>query len=167
MRGPANPVYVAGSRVQGYWPASFLSPIGGLNITLQSYVDRVDLGIVVCTDHVDDLDPLVTYLHEEVGEIVALARQHGAPSADEPTAQAQALGTVADAPAASRPPRKATTKKATTKKAATKTAATKRATTKKSTPRKRTAKKTTAQESATGSTPTRTMHVVKPEDAAS
>lgn len=56
VRGPSSPAHVAGATVRGYWPASFLSPVGGLNITLQSYTDRVDFGVVACADHVDDLN---------------------------------------------------------------------------------------------------------------
>lgn len=171
VRGPAQPVYVAGSRVQGYWPASFLSPIGGLNITLQSYVDRVDMGIVVCTDHVDDLSPLVTYLHEGVAEIVAAAKDHATLSAPAPSAGTPAAAAATDT-AVSPSRRKATTKTSTTKKATTNKAAAKKATTKnagataaaakRSAPRRRTAKTAAADETSTpATTAARSMHVVK------
>ncbi|MFP5347854.1 MAG: wax ester/triacylglycerol synthase family O-acyltransferase, partial [Actinomycetes bacterium] len=73
VRGPAAPAHVAGTRVRGYWPASFLSPNGGLNITLQSYVDRVDFGFVAAREHAEDLDTLPDLLEEALQELMAEA----------------------------------------------------------------------------------------------
>lgn len=73
VRGPAQDVHVGGHRITGIWPTSFLSPVGGVNITLQSYVDRVDFAVVACGDHVDDLDSLVDHLHAELAVLEELA----------------------------------------------------------------------------------------------
>lgn len=73
VRGPARDIHLGGNRIAGIWPTSFLSPVGGVNITLQSYVDRVDFAIVACGDHVDEIDSLVDYLHAELEVLADIA----------------------------------------------------------------------------------------------
>ncbi len=74
VKGPTRPARVNGLLVEGYWPASFLSIGGGLNITLQSYLDRVCFGFMVCADQVDDLDPLVASMRAGLAELLAAAQ---------------------------------------------------------------------------------------------
>lgn len=59
VKGPSAAVFENGLRVRGYWPASFLSIGGGINVTLQSYVDTVCFGFMVCPDQVPDPSVLV------------------------------------------------------------------------------------------------------------
>ncbi len=73
VRGPAKDLHFAGNRITGIWPVSFLSPVGGVNITLQSYTDRVDFAVVACADHVGELDSLVGYLFEELETLKEIA----------------------------------------------------------------------------------------------
>lgn len=74
VRGPSEPADVGGVRVRGYFPASFLSVGGGLNITLQSYTDRVCFGLMGAPEQVGDLAPLVQYLSDALAETVAATR---------------------------------------------------------------------------------------------
>ena len=46
VRGPSEPMYMDGVRIVGDWPASFLTGGGGLNITLKSYLDRMNFGFM-------------------------------------------------------------------------------------------------------------------------
>ena len=58
--GPRSPLYLAGARLENYIPVSIVVDGLGLNITVHSYVDSLDIGIVVarwCSDveHMADL----------------------------------------------------------------------------------------------------------------
>ncbi len=57
----------------GYWPASFLALGGGINITLQSYVDYMCFGFMGCPQQTGDLSKLVEYMHEALDETLAAA----------------------------------------------------------------------------------------------
>lgn len=71
VRGPSKPATMNGVRVLGYWPASFLSIGGGLNITLQSYVDKICFGFIGAPELVGDLWPLVDYMNDALVELEA------------------------------------------------------------------------------------------------
>ena len=60
-----------GVRVKGYWPASFLSVGGGINITLQSYADRICFGVMGAPEQVGDLRPFIGHLEAALAEVVA------------------------------------------------------------------------------------------------
>jgi WS/DGAT/MGAT family acyltransferase len=75
VRGPSHTVEVCGATMTGYWPAAFLTPGIGLNITLQSYKDRVDFGFMGCTDLVPDLWDMPRYMAEELKALLALAKK--------------------------------------------------------------------------------------------
>jgi WS/DGAT/MGAT family acyltransferase len=53
--GPPIPLYVCGGKVTGIYAASVLLANQGLNVTLMSYVDRVDFGFTADADLVADL----------------------------------------------------------------------------------------------------------------
>ena len=84
VRGPGAATFIDGVRVKGYWPASFLSIGGGVNITLQSYVDRVCFGFMGAPEQVGDLRPIVGYMHDVLDETYAAAK---AKASDPPGAQ--------------------------------------------------------------------------------
>ena len=153
--GPREPLYLAGARLLHYYPVSTITEGQGLNITVQSYLDSLDFGLVACRDLVPDLEHLADLL---LAEIEALARACGAtlsaapaPSANGSTAgvASPVVATAEAAPAKKR----ATSTKRSPKAAPSKSApakATKRTTQKakpvKATKRatKKTAKATTA-----------------------
>ncbi|MEZ5167471.1 MAG: WS/DGAT domain-containing protein [Acidimicrobiales bacterium] len=53
--GPPIPLYLAGARVTGIYPGSIITDAMGLNVTVISYVDRVDFGYAADPDLVPDL----------------------------------------------------------------------------------------------------------------
>jgi WS/DGAT/MGAT family acyltransferase len=55
VRGSPVPAYSAGARLVATYPIGPLLAGCGLNITVLSYVDRVDVGLVACPDVVDDV----------------------------------------------------------------------------------------------------------------
>ena len=77
VRGPSRPDHFNGLRVKGYVPASFLSIGGGINITLQSYVDRIFFGLMTTPDQGPDFETLLDYMREELDALVAAAAAHG------------------------------------------------------------------------------------------
>ncbi|MEJ7585640.1 MAG: WSD1 family O-acyltransferase, partial [Acidimicrobiales bacterium] len=71
--GPREPLYVAGSRLRHYYPVSTITDGQGLNITVQSYLDTLDFGLVSCRELVPDLWDLVDLLVEEIDVLAKAA----------------------------------------------------------------------------------------------
>ncbi len=69
VRGPSRPDLLGGVPIRGYWPVSFLSIGGGINISLQGYVERFCVGIVGAPDKTGDLWPLTRYLKDAMHEL--------------------------------------------------------------------------------------------------
>ncbi|MCW2667693.1 MAG: acyltransferase [Frankiales bacterium] len=69
--GPRSPLYLAGAQVEGYFPVSIVTDGQGLNITVMSYLDDLDIGLVSCRELVPDLWDLLGYLTDSLDELVA------------------------------------------------------------------------------------------------
>ncbi len=72
--GPPFPLYVAGARVLDTYPMGPIFDGGGLNITLMSYLDRVDFGLVACPDLIPDVWVIADGLCDALDELEAAAR---------------------------------------------------------------------------------------------
>lgn len=81
--GPREPLYFAGAKLDAYIPVSTISDGVGLNITVHSYEDRLDIGLISDRELIPDLWDLVD-LH--VDEIARLFEATGAEWAEPPTA---------------------------------------------------------------------------------
>lgn len=72
--GPASPLYVAGAKILSMYPCSIPFHGAALNITVESYCDRLDFGLIACRRAVPDLahlaDGLLVAL-EELTQAVA------------------------------------------------------------------------------------------------
>ena len=64
--GPRQPLYFAGARLDAYIPVSTISDGVGLNITVHSYADRMDFGLISDRDLVPDLWHLVDLHIDEI-----------------------------------------------------------------------------------------------------
>ena len=64
--GPRQPLYAAGAELQHYYPVSTIAEGVGLNITVHSYLDTLDFGLVACRQLVPDLDDLIDLHLDEV-----------------------------------------------------------------------------------------------------
>jgi hypothetical protein len=53
--GPRDPLYLAGARLEGHFPVSVVMDGVGLNITVMSYRDHIDFGIIADREQVDDV----------------------------------------------------------------------------------------------------------------
>jgi WS/DGAT/MGAT family acyltransferase len=141
--GPRQSLYFAGCKLHHYIPVSTISNGIGLNITVHSYEDRLDFGLVADRDLVPDLWDLVD-LH--VDEIERLFEASGAEWAEPQAKPAGRRGAMPKVEPRSEQAKKSTVKKAA-KKAAKKTAAKKTAAAK-TTETRTTAKRTTAKKAA-------------------
>jgi WS/DGAT/MGAT family acyltransferase len=79
--GPRRPLYLAGARLEGHYPVSVITEGMGLNITCMSYLDRIDVGIVVDRDQVDDAWPMLEAIDHALRDLdqVVCGRGRGAP----------------------------------------------------------------------------------------
>ena len=84
--GPQFPLYIGGARLVSLYPMGPIFDGAGLNVTVMSYLDRVDVGFMACREVVPDLWLLA-------GEIPAAM-------ADLTKAAAEVQGAAANAPAA-------------------------------------------------------------------
>jgi WS/DGAT/MGAT family acyltransferase len=134
--GPREDLYFAGAKLDHYIPVSTISNGVGLNITVHSYGDQLDFGLVADGELVPDLCDLVDLHIEEVANLFE------ASGADWVVPQGPAagrrgavkIGAAKKKPAARKRPaaKKAMAKKPAAKKVASKKAAAKKSTGKKS-----------------------------------
>ena len=71
--GPRHPLYLGGARLLTYYPVSAVAEGQGLNITVQSYLDQLDFGLIACRDLVPDLWDLAGLFPEALEELEKLA----------------------------------------------------------------------------------------------
>ncbi len=79
--GPRIPLYCAGAKLVANYPVSVITDAMGLNITLMSYLDDIDVGIVADRDQMPDVQDLIGWLADGVGEL--LPQPAAAAAADE------------------------------------------------------------------------------------
>jgi diacylglycerol O-acyltransferase / wax synthase len=73
--GPRRPLFAAkGARLEHYFPVSVITEGQGLNITVQSYLDRLDFGLISDPDLVPDIDAMLGAI---LADLAALARSAG------------------------------------------------------------------------------------------
>ena len=72
--GPRQPLYAAGSRLLHYYPVSTITDGQGLNITVQSYLDTLDFGLVSCRELVPDLWDMLDAI---INDLAALGKATG------------------------------------------------------------------------------------------
>jgi diacylglycerol O-acyltransferase / wax synthase len=65
--GPRQALYTAGAQMLHYYPVSTILDGQGLNITVQSYLDTLDFGLVACRELVPDLWDLVDAIVDDLG----------------------------------------------------------------------------------------------------
>lgn len=69
VMGPPIPLYLAGAQVDAIYPMGPLLTGAGMNITVLSNLDRLDVGIMACPDLVDDAWGLVESLEPCLEEL--------------------------------------------------------------------------------------------------
>jgi diacylglycerol O-acyltransferase len=69
--GPRSPLYIAGARLEWHYPVSAVVDGVGLNMTVMSYLDHLDFGIVADRDQIPDVWPLLEAAQRAVDELAA------------------------------------------------------------------------------------------------
>jgi WS/DGAT/MGAT family acyltransferase len=71
--GPPVPLYMAGAKLESHYPASVIMDGVGLNITVLSYLDRIDIGVVGDRELAPNFDLLVEAMGDELKELLRRA----------------------------------------------------------------------------------------------
>jgi len=77
VRGPGEPVTIAGARLTDLFSVGPILEGIGLNVTAWSYVDRLNISLLSCPDLIPDLGPLVAELRPALDELRAPAPAAG------------------------------------------------------------------------------------------
>jgi WS/DGAT/MGAT family acyltransferase len=87
--GPRQPLFMAGAQLQHQFPVSIVTDGQGLNITVVSYLDRLDFGLIADRDLIPDLWDMADDL---IDEITVLKEASGIEWAVEPSPHYPRLG---------------------------------------------------------------------------
>jgi diacylglycerol O-acyltransferase len=71
--GPRTPLFCAGAKLDAHYPVSVVVDGVGLNITVMSYLDHLDFGIVADRDQVDDVWSLIDGLSHALDDLAGAA----------------------------------------------------------------------------------------------
>jgi WS/DGAT/MGAT family acyltransferase len=82
VMGPPVPLYTAGARVTAVHPHGPAMEGAGMNITVLSYVDSVDFGVMADAQSVPDVHEIARGFERAVAELAALADERSAPAGD-------------------------------------------------------------------------------------
>ncbi len=126
--GPTVPLYMAGAKMLTNYPTSIVVHGVALNITVQTYNESLDVGIIACAQAMPEVDEFAAHVETSFLEFKGLP--------------------VAPEPVPARPARKVPAKKAAVKKPAAKKAPAKKAPASKAVVKKTPVKKATAKKSA-------------------
>jgi diacylglycerol O-acyltransferase len=64
--GPREPLYWNGAKLEALYPASVVFDGQALNITLTSYLDKLEVGIVACRNTLPKVQSLLMLLEQEI-----------------------------------------------------------------------------------------------------
>ncbi|MNY88971.1 O-acyltransferase WSD [compost metagenome] len=75
--GPREPLYWNGARLDALYPASIILDGQALNITMTSYLDKLEVGLTACRNALPKMQNLLTYLEEEIQRFEAIVGVEG------------------------------------------------------------------------------------------
>jgi WS/DGAT/MGAT family acyltransferase len=75
--GPPFPLYLAGAKLVMLCPLGPVMEGAGLNITVLSYQDSIDVGLIAAADLMPDIDDLAAAFVASMEELTAAAKAHG------------------------------------------------------------------------------------------
>ena len=73
--GPRVPLYLGGAAMEHFYPVSLVAEGQGLNMTVQSYLDNLDFGLVADRDLVPDLRELCDGLTAAMDELLTASKE--------------------------------------------------------------------------------------------
>ena len=71
--GPKEPRYWNGAQLDGFYPVSIVLDGMALNMTLMSYVDKLEFGLIACRKALPSMQRLLTYLEDALDELEQVA----------------------------------------------------------------------------------------------
>jgi len=71
--GPRNPLYWHGARLDGIYPASIVFDGFAMNITLVSYHEMLDVGIIACRRSLPQIQRIIDHLEDALQELEEVA----------------------------------------------------------------------------------------------
>jgi len=79
VRGPSAPLYAAGSRLTAAYPLGPLMEGAGMNITVLSYLDSMDFGVIACERSVPQVADIALGFGAAVADLckIALEKKNG------------------------------------------------------------------------------------------
>ena len=75
--GPREPLYWNGARLDALYPASIILNGQALNITMTSYLDKLEVGLTACRNALPKMQNLLTHLEEEIQRFEAIVGIEG------------------------------------------------------------------------------------------
>ena len=75
--GPREPLYWNGARLDALYPASIILDGQALNITMTSYLDKLEVGLTACRNALPKMQNLLTHLEEEIQRFEAIVGIQG------------------------------------------------------------------------------------------
>ncbi|HEY0518412.1 MAG TPA: wax ester/triacylglycerol synthase family O-acyltransferase [Ilumatobacteraceae bacterium] len=97
--GPSEPLYMAGAKLQHFYPVSTITDGQGLNMTVQSYNGNLDFGFIACRDLVPDVWLMTELLQQAMAELLDAAAAAAAATAKPAVKPARRSSRRAAAPA--------------------------------------------------------------------
>jgi diacylglycerol O-acyltransferase len=71
--GPRKPLYWHGARLDGIYPASIVFDGFAMNITLVSYCDKMDFGIIACRRSLPQIQRIIDHIEDALQELESVA----------------------------------------------------------------------------------------------
>ena len=93
--GPSAPLSLAGSPVQAIHPHGPVFDGAGLNLTVMSYADSIDLGAIACRESVPDVEAIAVGFADSLRALGRLAEAKGASSVEDDVADVVEIAEVA------------------------------------------------------------------------
>ena len=75
--GPREPLYWNGAKLDALYPASIVMDGQALNITMTSYLDKLEVGLIACRNSIPKMQSLLTHLEDEIQRFEAIVGVEG------------------------------------------------------------------------------------------
>lgn len=77
--GPREPLYWNGAKLDALYPASIVLDGQALNITMTSYLDKLEVGLTACRNALPKMQNLLTHLEDEIQRFEAIVGTEDVP----------------------------------------------------------------------------------------
>jgi diacylglycerol O-acyltransferase len=72
--GPREPLFVAGARMEGIYSVGPILEGIGLNVTVWSYCDQLNVGVIACREHISDPHEITDGMADALDELLTIGR---------------------------------------------------------------------------------------------